>query len=50
MYAAGPIKTFTRLDVRDSPPSQRNGRLLTLAEAVEFFNLILVVDHTYYKG
>ncbi|MFA6015369.1 MAG: cytochrome B6 [Gallionellaceae bacterium] len=38
--ADGPIKTFPLRGVNDSPPYLHDGRLLTLADAVEFFNLI----------
>ncbi|WP_347264105.1 cytochrome B6 [Nitrobacter sp.] len=37
----GPIKTFTLRGIKDSPPYLHDGRLLTLADTVEFFNLIL---------
>jgi cytochrome c peroxidase len=37
----GPIKTFTLRGIRDSPPYLHDGRLLTLADTVEFFNLVL---------
>ncbi len=37
----GPIKTFTLRGIRDSPPYLHDGRLLTLEDAVEFFNLVL---------
>lgn len=37
----GPIKTFTLRGVKDSPPYLHDGRLLTLADTVEFFNLVL---------
>jgi cytochrome c peroxidase len=37
----GQMKTFSLRGVRDSPPYLHDGRLLTLADAVEFFNLIL---------
>ncbi len=36
----GPIKTFPLRGVKDSPPYLHDGRLLTLEDAVEFFNLI----------
>ena len=39
--ADGPIKTFTLRGVKDSPPYLHDGRLLTLEDTVEFFNLIL---------
>ena len=37
----GPIKTFTLRGIKDSPPYLHDGRLLTLEDAVEFFNLVL---------
>ena len=37
----GPIKTFTLRGIKDSPPYLHDGRLLTLADCVEFFNLVL---------
>lgn len=37
----GPIKTFPLRGLKDSPPYLHDGRLLTLADTVEFFNLIL---------
>src|SRR4051812_35816403 len=37
----GPIKTFTLRGVKDSPPYLHDGRLMTLADTVEFFNLVL---------
>lgn len=39
--ADGPIKTFPLRGIRDSPPYLHDGRLLTLDDAVEFFNLVL---------
>jgi cytochrome c peroxidase len=39
--AEGPIKTFTLRGIKDSPPYLHDGRLLTLEDTVEFFNLIL---------
>ncbi|MBJ6764458.1 cytochrome B6 [Myxococcaceae bacterium JPH2] len=41
MGADGPIKTFPLRGIRDSPPYLHDGRLLTLEDTVEFFNLIL---------
>ena len=41
--ADGPIKTFTLRGVKDSPPYHHDGRLLTLEDTVEFFNLVLGV-------
>ncbi len=37
----GPIKTFSLRGIKDSPPYFHDGRLPTLADTVEFFNLIL---------
>ena len=39
--ADGPIKTFPLRGIKDSPPYLHDGRLLTLDDTVEFFNLIL---------
>jgi cytochrome c peroxidase len=39
--ADGPIKTFTLRGLKDSPPYLHDGRLLTLEDVVEFFNLVL---------
>jgi cytochrome c peroxidase len=39
----GPIKTFTLRGIKDSPPYLHDGRLLTLEDTVEFFNLILAL-------
>ena len=39
--ADGPIKTFVLRGIKDSPPYMHDGRLLTLEDTVEFFNLIL---------
>jgi len=39
--ADGPIKTQTLRGIKDSPPYLHDGRLLTLADTIEFFNLIL---------
>jgi cytochrome c peroxidase len=41
MLPDGPIKTFTLLGIKDSPPYLHDGRLPTLADTVEFFNLVL---------
>jgi cytochrome c peroxidase len=38
--AEGPIKTFPLRGIKDSPPYYHDGRLLTLEDAVEFFNLV----------
>jgi len=40
----GPIKTFTLRGIKDSPPYHHDGRLMTLADTVEFFNLVLDLD------
>jgi cytochrome c peroxidase len=37
----GAIKTFPLRGIKDSPPYMHDGRLLTLDDTVEFFNLIL---------
>ena len=41
--ADGPIKTFPLRGIKDSPPYLHDGRLLTLEDTVEFFNLVLGV-------
>jgi cytochrome c peroxidase len=38
--ADGPIKTFPLRGIKDSPPYLHDGRLLTLGDVVEFFNLV----------
>ena len=40
----GLIKTFPLRGIKDSPPYFHDGRLLTLEDTIEFFNLILE-DH-----
>ncbi len=40
----GPIKTFPLRGLKDSPPYFHDGRLLTIEDAVEFFNLVLGVQ------
>lgn len=42
-YAAqdGPIKTFPLRGIKDTPPYLHDGRLMTLEDTVEFFNLVL---------
>ena len=47
-YAAsdGPIKNFPLRGIKDSPPYLHDGRLLTLEDTVEFFNLILGTELT----
>ncbi|MFO7983114.1 MAG: hypothetical protein R6V08_06645 [Desulfuromonadales bacterium] len=42
--AVGPIKTFTLRGIKDSPPYLHDGRLLTLEDTVEFFNLVTGVN------
>ncbi len=42
--ADGPIKTFPLRGIKDSAPYLHDGRLLTLADTVEFFNLVLGVQ------
>ncbi len=55
IHADGPIKTFTLRGIKDSPPYMHDedsppymhdGRLLTLEDTVEFFNLVLGVQLT----
>lgn len=40
----GPIKTFTLRGIKDSAPYHHDGRLLTLDDTVEFFNLVLELN------
>ncbi len=42
----GPIKTFPLRGIKDSPPYLHDGRLPTLDDAVEFFNLVLELGLT----
>ncbi|MCB0793641.1 MAG: cytochrome C [Flavobacteriales bacterium] len=42
----GPIKTFALRGIKDSPPYLHDGRLPTLDDTVEFFNLVLELDLT----
>lgn len=42
----GPIKTFPLRGIKDSPPYLHDGRLLTLEDTVEFFNLSLELKLT----
>ncbi len=44
--ADGPIKTFPLRGLKDSPPYLHDGRLLTIEDTVEFFNLISQVKLT----
>ncbi len=42
----GIFKTFTLRAIKDSPPYLHDGRLLTLEDSVEFFNLVLGLQLT----
>jgi len=42
----GAMKTFTLRGIKDSPPYFHDGRLLTLEDTVEFFNLVLQLKLT----
>ena len=42
----GKIKTFPLRGIKDSPPYLHDGRLMTLEDTVEFFNLILGIKLT----
>jgi cytochrome c peroxidase len=42
----GPIKSFTLRGIKESPPYLHDGRLLTLEDTVEFFNLVLELKLT----
>lgn len=44
--ADGPIKTFTLRGIKDSPPYFHDGRLMTLEDTVEFFNVVLQLKLT----
>jgi len=44
--AEGWAKTFTLRGIKDSPPYFHDGRLPTLEDSVEFFNIILQVKLT----
>ena len=46
VFGDGPIKTFPLRGIKDSPPYLHDGRLLTLDDTVEFFNLILELKLT----
>jgi cytochrome c peroxidase len=46
IHPDGPIKTFTLRAIKDSPPYLHDGRLMTLEDTVEFFNLVLRLDLT----
>ncbi|MFA7387902.1 MAG: hypothetical protein WCZ87_09605, partial [Thiohalobacteraceae bacterium] len=41
MSDGGATKTFPLRGIKDSPPYLHDGRLLTLDDTVEFFNLVL---------
>ncbi|MBA3818304.1 MAG: cytochrome B6 [Deltaproteobacteria bacterium] len=42
----GPIKTFPLRGIKESPPYLHDGRLLTLDDTVEFFNVVLELGLT----
>ncbi len=44
--ADGPIQTFPLRGIKESPPCLHDGRLLTLEDTVEFFNLISELNLT----
>jgi cytochrome c peroxidase len=44
MTAQGPIKTFPLRGIKESPPYLHDGRLLTLEDTVEFFNLVMELN------
>jgi cytochrome c peroxidase len=44
--AEGPIKTFSLRGIKDSPPYFHDGRLLTLEDTIEFFNIVLELGLT----
>jgi len=44
--AQGPIKTFPLRGIKESPPYFHDGRLLTIEDTVEFFNLVLQLQLT----
>jgi len=44
--ADGPIKTFPLRGIKDSSPYLHDGRLLTLEDTVEFFNIVLETQLT----
>ncbi len=44
--ADGPIKTFPLRGIKDSPPYLHDGRLLTIEDTVEFFNIVTGVKLT----
>lgn len=46
MTTGGPTKTFPLRGIKDSPPYLHDGRLLTLDDTVEYFNLVLSLKLT----
>ena len=44
--ADGPIKTFTLRGIKETPPYFHDGRLLTLEDTIEFFNIVLELGLT----
>jgi len=44
--ADGPIKTFPLRGIKDSPTYLHDGKLLTLEDTVQFFNVILELKLT----
>lgn len=42
----GPIKSFTLRGIKDSPPYLHDGRLMTLEDTVEFFNIVTQLNLT----
>ena len=42
----GPIKTFPLRGIKEPPPYMHDGRLMTLEDTVEFFNLMLELGLT----
>lgn len=46
MTTQGPIKTFPLRGIKESPPYLHDGRLLTLEDVVEFFNLVQQLNLT----
>ena len=41
MVGDGKIKSFPLRGIKDSPPYMHDGRLMTLDDTIEFFNLVL---------
>ncbi|REJ90886.1 MAG: cytochrome B6, partial [Planctomycetota bacterium] len=44
--ADGPIKTFTLRGIKDSPPYWHDGRLMTLEDTAELFNVVMQLELT----